>query len=119
MDYSDKFVVIGRNDEGHIVTVVNVVGGNYGEIEKAANETAEKTHLKYEILHDNTLFDVVYHFEQINQIILDNIKALYNHTFLLNKAIVEDEAEKTNESESTEEVVDDEAEAETVEEVNE
>ena len=113
MDYTDKFVVIGRNDEGHIVTVVNVVGANYGEVEKATNETSEKTHLKYEILHDNTLFDVVYHFENQYQITLENIRSLYNYTFLLNKAVVDDEAEKSDKSESTDEVVDDKAEAET------
>lgn len=90
MDYTDKFVVIGRNDEGQIVTVVDVVGGNYGEIEKVALETAEKTKLKYEILHDQTLFDVVYHFESQYQYILDNMRALYNNTFMLNKAVVED-----------------------------
>jgi len=115
MEYSDKFVVIGRDDEGHIVTVVNVVGGNYGEIEKAANETAEKTHLKYEIIHDNTLFDVVYHFETQNQITLDNIRSLYNHTFLLNKAIIDDEAEKTDKNEETSETKTEK----TVEKVNE
>ena len=115
MDYSDKFVVIGRDEEGHIVTVVNVVGGNYGEIEKAANETAEKTHLKYEILHDNTLFDVVYHFEAQNQIILENIRSLYNYTFLLNKVVVDDEAEKTDKNKETPETKTEES----VEEVNE
>jgi len=91
MDYTDKFVVIGRNDEGQIITVVDVVGGNYGEIEQAALETAEKTKLKYEIIHDQTLFDVVYHFESQYQYILDNMRVLYNNIFLLNKAVVEDE----------------------------
>jgi hypothetical protein len=99
MDYTDKFVVIGRNDEGQIITVVDVVGGNYGEIEKAALETAEKTKLKYEIIHDQTLFDVVYHFETQYQFILDNMRALYNNTFMLNKAVIDDE--ETSQTEET------------------
>lgn len=104
MDYSDKFVVIGRDDEGHIITVAGVVGANYGEIEKVAIETSEKTHLKYEILHDKTLFDVVYHYEDIYQKILGNIEALYNATFTFNKAIINDVEKQENDTENQAEV---------------
>ena len=103
MDYTDKFTVIGRNEEGYIVTVVNVVGANYGEVEKTAIETAKKTHLKYEIIHDNTLFDVVYHFENNSQITLENIRSLYNYTFSLNKVVINDDEETTNEEETNSE----------------
>lgn len=67
VDMKDKFSVIGRDKDGNTVSITNIVGCTFNELEKRANEISEKNGLTYEILRDKTIFEVIYYFQNKEQ----------------------------------------------------
>lgn len=66
-DYTKKFTVVIKKD-GFIKSVVNVIG-EYNEVESMAHDILDDEKYTFEIIKDQDVFDIVYHFEEI----LENI----------------------------------------------
>ena len=66
-DYTKKFTVVIKKD-GFIKSVVNVIG-EYNEVESMAHDILNDEGYTFEIIKDQDVFDIVYHFEEI----LENI----------------------------------------------
>ena len=66
-DYTKKFTVVIKKD-GFIKSVVNVIG-EYNEVESMAHDLLDDERYTFEIIKDQDVFDIVYHFEEI----LENI----------------------------------------------
>ena len=66
-DYTKKFTVVIKKD-GFIKSVVNVIG-EYNEVESMAHDILNDKGYTFEIIKDQDVFDIVYHFEEI----LENI----------------------------------------------
>jgi hypothetical protein len=66
-DYTKKFTVVIKKD-GFIKSVVNVIG-EYNEVESMAHDILDDEGYTFEIIKDQDVFDIVYHFEEI----LENI----------------------------------------------
>ena len=62
-DYTKKFTVVIKKD-GFIKSVVNVIG-TYEEIESMAHDLLDDEGYTFEIIKDQDVFDIVYHFEDI------------------------------------------------------
>ena len=66
-DYTKKFTVVIKKD-GFIKSVVNVIG-EYNEVESMAHDLLDDEGYTFDIIKDQDVFDIVYHFEEI----LENI----------------------------------------------
>ena len=66
-DYTKKFTVVIKKD-GFIKSVVNVIG-EYNEVESMAHDLLDDERYTFEIIKDQDVYDIVYHFEEI----LENI----------------------------------------------
>lgn len=62
-DYTKKFTVVIKKD-GSIKSVVNVIG-EYNEVESMAHDILDDEGYTFEIIKDQDVFDIVYHFEEI------------------------------------------------------
>lgn len=62
-DYTKKFTVVIKKD-GFIKSVVNVIG-EYNEVESMAHDLLDDEGYTFEIIKDQDVFDIVYHFEEI------------------------------------------------------
>lgn len=62
-DYTKKFTVVIKKD-GFIKSVVNVIG-EYNEVESMAHDLLDEEGYTFEIIKDQDVFDIVYHFEEI------------------------------------------------------
>lgn len=62
-DYTKKFTVVIKKD-GFIKSVVNVIG-KYNEVESMAHDILNDKGYTFEIIKDQDVFDIVYHFEEI------------------------------------------------------
>lgn len=64
-DYTNKFTVVIKKD-GFIKSVVNVIG-TYEELESTAHDILDDEGYTFDIIKDQDVFDIVYHFEDILQ----------------------------------------------------
>ena len=62
-DYTKKFTVVIKKD-GYIKSVVNVIG-TYEEVESMAHDILDDEGYTFNIIKDQDVFDIVYHFEDI------------------------------------------------------
>ena len=62
-DYTKKFTVVIKKD-GYIKSVVNVIG-TYEEVESMAHDILDDEGYTFDIIKDQDVFDIVYHFEDI------------------------------------------------------
>ena len=75
-DYTNKFTVVIKKD-GFIESVVNVIG-TYQEIESAAHDLLDDEGYTFNIIKDQDVFDIVYHFEDILEKISGDAYMLWN-----------------------------------------
>ena len=82
-DYTKKFTVVIKKDD-FIESVVNVIG-TYGEIESMAHDILDDEGYTFNIIKDQDVFDIVYHFENILEKISGDAYMLWNKTRSANK----------------------------------
>ena len=82
-DYTKKFTVVIKKD-GFIKSVVNVIG-TYEEIESMAHDLLDDEGYTFEIIKDQDVFDIVYHFEDILEEISGNAYKLWNEATNANR----------------------------------
>ena len=75
-DYTKKFTVVIKKD-GYIKSVVNVIG-EYNEVESMAHDILDDEGYTFEIIKDQDVFDIVYHFEDILEKISGDAYILWN-----------------------------------------
>lgn len=76
-DYTNKFTVVIKKD-GFIESVVNVIG-TYEEIESMAQDILDGMKgYTFNIIRDQDVFDIVYHFEDILEKISGDAYMLWN-----------------------------------------
>lgn len=76
-DYTKKFTVVIKKD-GFIESVVNVIG-TYEEIESMAHNILDGMNgYTFDIIKDQDVFDIVYHFENILEEVSGNAYKLWN-----------------------------------------
>ena len=77
-DYTKKFTVMIKKD-GFIKSVVNVIG-TYEEVESMAHDILDDEGYTFNIIKDQDVFDIVYHFEDILEKISGDAYMLWNKT---------------------------------------
>jgi hypothetical protein len=77
-DYTKKFTVVIKKD-GFIKSVVNVIG-TYEEVEAMAHDILDDEGYTFNIIKDQDVFDIVYHFEDILEKISGDAYMLWNKT---------------------------------------
>lgn len=75
-DYTKKFTVVIKKD-GFIKSVVNVIG-EYNEVESMAHDILDDEGYTFEIIKDQDVFNIVYHFEGILEKINGDAYLLWN-----------------------------------------
>ena len=77
-DYTKKFTVVIKKD-GYIKSVVNVIG-TFEEVESMAHDILDDEGYTFDIIKDQDVFDIVYHFEDILEKISGDAYILWNKT---------------------------------------
>lgn len=96
VDYTDKFTVIFYDKDGYIASVINIVGGSYSDVEECVNDMLTKVKrfngpFSYKIIQDKLLFDVVYHFESLNEQDVESISNVLYYVKNRNNIFEDDE----------------------------